>query len=324
MKKREINFVEFFAGAGGMSLGLKMAGWRPLAAVEIMPQAAETYKKNIPSNRYPHLLINDDVTKKSVHDELDKFVSEHRMDVLVGGFPCQGFSLAGLRNPKDDRNQLYKELLRFASKHKPNYILMENVKGILSMLDGLVIKKIIEDFKNIGYKIEYKLLVSSDYGVPQRRERVIFIGTLLDNEINFPQKLTKKTVTVRDAISDLMTLNEDINFNHEFTKHKPEMVDRLKGIKPGKSLYDNYSDAWRRVEWDKPSPTVKENHGATFVHPELPRVMTARELARLQSFPDDFKFYGSKKWQLIQLGNAVPPLMAKAIALQISEDWKNE
>ena len=318
---KDIKFVEFFAGAGGMSLGLKMAGWTPLAAVEIMPDAAKTYEMNIPYKTKPHLMINGDITKKEVHDKLDKFVSKHPFDVLVGGFPCQGFSMAGLRAEDDSRNTLYKELFDFAKKHKPKYLLMENVKGILSMLKGEVIKKIIKDFTSIGYNIEYKTLVSSDYGVAQRRERVIFIGNRIGAEINFPKKSVEVEKTVRDAITDLMDIAESKEFNHEFTKHSADMVKRLDKIPSGKSLYDNYSDAWKRVHWDKPSPTVKENHGATFVHPELPRVMTARELARLQSFPDKFKFCGAKKWQLVQLGNAVPVLMAKAIGKQIMEDW---
>ncbi|MCK5867252.1 MAG: DNA cytosine methyltransferase [Mycoplasmataceae bacterium] len=319
--KKEIKFIEFFAGAGGMSLGLKMAGWTPLAAVEIMPTASETYEKNIPYKTKTHLMINGDITDPEIHQKLDDFVSKNSFDVLVGGFPCQGFSLAGLRDKNDDRNQLYKELFNFAKKHQPKYLLMENVKGILSMLNGEVIKKIVSDFESIGYNIEYKNLVSSDYGVPQRRERVIFIGNNINKKISFPVKMNKKTKTVRDAISDLIDMEQRPEFNHEFTKHSDEMVERLRKIQPGKSLYENYSDAWRRVFWDKPSPTVKENHGATFVHPSLPRVMTARELARLQSFPDDFIFSGAKKWQLVQLGNAVPPLMAKAIAKQITKDW---
>ena len=215
-------------------------------------------------------------------------------------------------------------LFNFAKKHKPKYLLMENVKGILSMLNGEVIKKIIKDFESLGYNIEYKTLVSSDYGVPQKRERVIFIGNNINKTINFPKKNIKKEKTVRDAISDLAGIEESKEFNHILTKHSEDMVRRLADIKPGKSLYENYSDAWKRVHWDKPSPTVKENHGATFVHPDLPRVMTARELARLQSFPDSFKFYGAKKWQLVQLGNAVPPLMAKAIGKQIMEDWDEQ
>ena len=318
---KEIKFVEFFAGAGGMSYGLKQAGWIPLAAVEIMPDASKTYEMNIPYKNKPHLMINGDITKPEVHKELDDFIDEHPFDVLVGGFPCQGFSMAGLRAESDERNELYIQLFEFAKRHKPSHILMENVKGILSMLEGEVIKKIIKDFTSIGYKMEYKTLTSSDYGVPQRRQRVIFIGNRVGAKINFPSKNVEVEKTVRDAITDLMNIPESKEFNHTMTKHSPSMVERLDKIIPGKSLYDNYSDAWKRVHWDKPSPTVKENHGATFVHPSLPRVMTARELARLQSFPDDYKFYGAKKWQLVQLGNAVPPLMAKAIGEQIEKDW---
>ena len=123
--------------------------------------------------------------------------------------------------------------------------------------------------------------------------------------------------SVKDGIERFMHLQEDKSINHEFTRHSKEMVDRLDKLKEGQSLYDNFADAWKRVYWNKASNTIKENHGGCNVHPKLPRVMTARELAALQSFPDDFIFEGAKKWQLVQIGNAVPPLLGKAVGLCI-------
>ncbi len=320
IKNKKLTYVDLFSGAGGISQGFKMAGWIPLAAVELMPYASQTYEHNIPIKGKNHLMLNGDITNLKIKKELHSFLDDKEIDVITGGFPCQGFSMAGLRKVDDERNVLYKEIRDLAKRYNPKYIIMENVQGILSMLDGKVVKKIVSDFEKLGYKIKFKTLLSSDYGVPQNRKRVVFIANRLGEKISFPSPLKTEKKTVKDAIYDLKNIEENIEWGHIFTKHTPEMIKRLSKIKPGKSLYENYSDAWRRVYWDRPSPTVKENHGATFVHPDDPRVMTPRELARLQSFPDDFIFKGTKTNQLIQLGNAVPPLMAKAIAEEIMKN----
>ncbi|MGL5346406.1 MAG: DNA cytosine methyltransferase, partial [Peptostreptococcaceae bacterium] len=151
--------------------------------------------------------------------------------------------------------------------------------------------------------------------------RVIFICNRI-NKINYhPQPLLKSSEykTTRDAIEDLMDLEDNKEFNHVKTKHQGNMPERLAAVPEGASLYENYSDSWKKCPWDKPSCTVKENHGAVNIHPKRPRVITAREMARLQSFPDNFIFQGAKKWQLVQLGNAVPPLLGKAIALSVEK-----
>ncbi|MDS1315729.1 DNA cytosine methyltransferase [Aliarcobacter butzleri] len=321
---QNFTFIDIFAGAGGISTGLTMAGGKGICALEIMPEACQTYSSN-----FKHPILNEDVRKQTSKNELYKIVKkyfntdkiEELVDVVTGGFPCQGFSMAGNRVVDDERNSLYKELKEIVNCLKPKFIFMENVVGLRTMLDGKVEEKILQDFEEIGYKIQVKILNSADYGVPQTRQRVIFIGNRI-GKINYhPKAILKKEKykTVRDAIYDLQ--NKDVTFceNHIVTKHKPEMSERLKSIKPGKSLYENFSDAWKKIEWDKPSCTIKENHGGVNVHPELGRVITPREMARLQSFPDDFKFKGAKKWQLVQLGNAVPPLMAKAVGLAIKK-----
>jgi len=162
-------------------------------------------------------------------------------------------------------------------------------------------------------------LCAADYYVPQKRERVIFIGNRIGKVSYHPSPLLRpgQYVTVEQAIGDLIDKPEDLSFNHVFTKHRSDMVTKMSALKEGEGVYPDYSEAWRRCFWNEASPTVKENHGGVFVHPKLPRVMTVRELARLQSFPDDFIFEGGKSAQLVQIGNAVPVLLGKALGLAI-------
>jgi len=328
ISKNEFTFIDIFAGAGGISTGLTMAGGEGVCGLEIMPEACDTYRTN-----FNHPVLCEDVTQQSSKNKLYKVVENHfntnniegKVDIISGGFPCQGFSMAGNRVVDDERNSLYKELKEIVDHLKPKFILMENVVGLRTMLNGKVEEKIIQDFEDIGYNIQVKVLNSADYGVAQIRKRVIFIGNRIGKVNYHPKPIYSKEnyKTVRDSIGDLMDKDNSFCENHIFTRHKPEMVERLKAIVPGKSLYENFSDAWKKIEWDKPSCTIKENHGGVNVHPELGRVITPREMARLQSFPDDFKFKGSKKWQLVQLGNAVPPLMAKAIGIAIKKSLKD-
>lgn len=320
-----IKFADFFAGAGGLTTGFVMAGFKPIHSVEIMPEAVRTYNKNIASRFGDEILDTRDITNETVKKEAIAKLKKEKVDVIIGGFPCQGFSMAGSRVVDDPRNSLYKHLLEVVEAVKPKVVVMENVTGLRSMLEGKVEKKIIEDFQNAGYKISVETLNSADYKVPQQRKRVIFIANRMDKENIYPLPLLNSNdyVSVKDAIDDLKNKKENVDFNHEFTKHTDEMISKMSQLEEGKSLYKGYSDAWKRIRWNEPSPTVKENHGGVFIHPKQNRVMTARELARLQSFPDDFIFCGSKKWQLVQIGNAVPPLMAKAIAHSVKKMIKS-
>lgn len=316
----DFNFIDLFAGAGGLSCGLIMAGFNPVASIEIMGSAVETYKKNfIDLQGFDEFVETRDICKESVKKELFNKVKNKHINLIAGGFPCQGFSMAGNRILEDKRNSLYREMLEIVKEIKPDFVLMENVEGLRSMLNGQVEKKIISDYEEIGYKINVTILNSADYGVPQTRKRVIFIGNRINRKNKHPKPFYsyEEYKTVKDAIEKYININEDKSINHEFTKHTQNIIERLKVLPEGQSLYKNYSDAWKKVFWNKPSPTVKENHGGVNVHPKLPRVMTVRELATLQSFPEDFIFKGSKKWQLVQVGNAVPPLLGKAIGLAI-------
>ena len=314
------NFIDLFSGAGGLSCGLTMAGFTPVASVEIMPEAVETYKYNFSEQKgFDRNVQTRDIREPEVKKELYDSVSDKHIHLIVGGFPCQGFSMAGNRVVTDPRNSLYLEMLEIVKHIKPDYVVMENVEGLRSMLGGKIEAKIINDYKEAGYDINVTVLNSADYGVPQIRHRVIFIGNRhgLTNYHPRPIFTPENYVTLGEGIKRFMSIPENKQINHIFTKHSERMIDQIKAVPEGQSLYGNYSDAWKKSPWNKPSCTVKENHGGVNLHPKLPRVLTPRELAALQSFPDDFIFKGSKKWQLVQIGNAVPPLLGKAIGIGV-------
>ncbi len=324
-RRNGLNFIDLFAGAGGLSCGMVMAGFNPIATVEIMPQAVETYEHNFVLKKgFKEQVETRDIRSDEVKEKLYESIKDKKVDVIVGGFPCQGFSMAGYRVVTDERNSLYVEMLKIVNTLKPDFIVMENVEGLRSMLGGKVEEKIISDYKEIGYDINLTILNSADYEVPQTRRRLIFIGNRIGATNYHPKPLLTpdKYKTVKDGIERFMKKQDDPEINHVASKHSEDMLKRLAAVKEGKSLYKNYSDAWKKVHWNKPSCTIKENHGGTNIHPKLNRCMTARELAALQSFPDDFIFQGSKKWQLVQIGNAVPPLLGKAIGLAVYKSYQ--
>jgi len=317
-----LNFIDLFSGAGGLSCGLVMAGFTPIGSVEIMPQAVETYKYNfVKKHHFNENPVTSDIRNPEVKENLYNSVKGKHIDLIVGGFPCQGFSLSGYRVVADPRNSLYLEMLEIVKHLQPDYVVCENVEGLRSMLGGKIEEKILSDYKKAGYSMNVTLLNAADYFTPQTRQRAIFIGNRIGAKNYHPKPLIDEShyVTLGDAIKKYMKWPEDPSKNHVFAKTSPEMAARLKAIPEGKSLYGNYSDAWKKSPWNKPSCTIKENHGGVNIHPKLNRTLTARELAALQSFPDDFFFCGSKKWQLVQIGNAVPPNLGKAVGLAIKK-----
>jgi DNA (cytosine-5)-methyltransferase 1 len=326
-QRNGLNFIDLFSGAGGLSCGLVMAGYTPVGSVEIMEQAVSTYKYNFVDKKgFKENVETRDIRDKSIKEDLYKSVSKVNVDLIVGGFPCQGFSMAGNRIVTDKRNTLYLDMLEIVDHIRPKVVVMENVTGLRSMLGGKVEEKIINDFEHIGYKINVATLNAADYYTPQTRKRVIFIGNRLGKENYHPKQILSpdKYITTKEAISDLIKHKSDPLFNHIPTSHSEEMQKKLLSVKEGESLYKNYSDSWKKCPWNKPSCTVKENHGGVNIHPKLPRVLTAREMARLQSFPDDFVFQGSKKWQLVQIGNAVPCYLGKAVGLAVEKIINSE
>ncbi|MEM7555789.1 MAG: DNA cytosine methyltransferase [Cyanobacteria bacterium P01_A01_bin.84] len=304
-------FLDLFCGAGGMTQGLFQAGLQPLASVEINKIASATHKRNFPQSHH----FCGDIEKFDTITWLEK-INSPEIHLVVGGPPCQGFSVAGKRDPKDPRNRLFYEFIRIVSEVRPWYVVMENVPGILTMQKGNVRTAISKAFQSIGYEnVSVAILESAAYGIPQIRPRAIFIANRFGmiNPYPKPQLSPQDYKPIESAISDLPAYTRIPEINHEWTKHSPEYMERIAKVPPGGSLYEKYTDAFKRQYPGLPSMTVKENHGGTHIHPHLNRVISAREMARLQSFPDSFIFEGTMKKAMWQIGNAVPPHLAECI-----------
>jgi DNA (cytosine-5)-methyltransferase 1 len=308
-------FIDLFCGAGGITKGLSMASFQPVASVEISPIASATHLRNFPScihycgdikNYHPGKLLN--------------LEEQGEIHLVSGGPPCQGFSVAGKRDPNDVRNILFREFIRVVAEIRPWYVVMENVPGILTMKGGAVRSAIIEAFEEIGYpNMSVTVLESADYGVPQFRPRAIFVANRfgLDNPYPKPQLTPDQYRPIESAISDLPPSTPIKAINHEWTRHSKQYMERIAKVPPGGSLYETFFDAFKRQYPGLPSMTIKENHGGTHIHPHLNRVISAREMARLQTFPDDFIFEGTMKKAMWQIGNAVPPRLAQVIGFAL-------
>ena len=298
--------VSLFSGAGGLDLGFIQAGHDVVWANDIDSDAVATYRENIGD----HIWLGD--VKDLDTDEIPD------CDIIIGGFPCQGFSVANTsRSVLDERNQLYKEYLRILQAKKPKFFVAENVKGILSIGKGEVIKAIVADFERVGYTVQYRLLNAADYGVPQTRQRVIIVGVRsdLDFEYVYPEPSHSKTaaegrlpwVTVSEAIGGLPDPDEPNDVpNHTYSKYK--------------LLLNGYLGK-RPTDPDKPAPTVTgrgDKKGGVVVLPHYNgmRRMTVRELASIQCFPESFHFVGNQSSCYRLVANAVPVLLAKAVASQ--------
>lgn len=316
--RSQMTFVDLFCGAGGLSKGLELSGLEGICGLDWFKEACMTYNRN-----FSHPFVNGDIKdatiKQKFYDTVREQLNGRQLSIVAGGFPCQGFSMAGNRIVDDPRNSLYLELIEIVEHLQPEFVICENVKGLRSMLDGKVEQKILDDFHAIGYEMNVTTLCAADYYTPQKRERVIFIGNRIGKKNFHPKPILSPSeyVTTGQSIADLMEHPEDKAFNHVPTRHRPDMAQRMLELPEGQSLYKGYSDAWKKCPWDEASCTIKENHGGVNIHPRLARVLTAREMARLQSFPDDFIFEGPKNKQLVQIGNAVPPFLGKAIGLAV-------
>tara|TARA_A100001015_G_C15038722_1_gene738076 strand:+ start:130 stop:1206 length:1077 start_codon:yes stop_codon:yes gene_type:complete len=314
-KKCNINFIDLFSGAGGISLGFEKCGFKKIASFEIDKDASATIRKNFPNS----LHFEDDL-QKVTNRKLKEIFKNKKIDIVCGGPPCNGFSVAGYRNPDDPRNFLFREFMRFIKFFKPKVFMMENVPGILTMSNGEVKDLMLSEFAKLGYEnTSVRILEAANFEVPQMRTRAIFIGNLKGNKNHYPKIINQKEnyLKIEDHINDLKDHPRDPQINHEWTKHSKEFEKRISKVKPGESLYEGFRDAYKRQYLGYPSMAIKENHGGTHIHPQLNRVISAREMARLQTFPDNFIFSGSMKRAMWQVGNAVPVNFAHHIGLAI-------
>ena len=379
--------VDLFAGAGGLSCGLEMAGFTPILANEVNPVYANTYKNN---HRCTEVVVDDirSLCEKNIKKSLGLLSGE--LDLLAGGPPCQGFSInAPIRSLDDDRNHLFKDFLRIAEVLKPKAILIENVPGIISLGRGTVVQQIYKELNRLGYAVSHRILFAGHYGVPQMRFRTVFLAVQgINQTIEFPEpeynasaianfagskelclkippmfalKL-KPYTTVMDAISDLPAIfpgDKETDFsysvhpknvyqtmlrqgseyikNHICSKLGKINLERLKYIPQGGSWRDipfdllpkglkrarrsDHTKRYGRLHPDGLCSTVLtkcDPHWGSFFHPTQDRVISVREAARIQSFPDKYVFYGNVTQQYEQVGNAVPPLLAKSIGNAIN------
>lgn len=328
LDRSQVNVLDLFCGGGGLSEGFIQAGYSVVAGVDVNEDFLETYDRNHDNS----IAICADLSEITPEDFFDTYpVDPDDIDVIIGGPPCKGFSIAGHRDPDDERNYLVGSFIDYVDYVQPDAFVMENVPGIKSMEGGDTLRSILEGFEQAGYEsTSYETLNAADYGVPQERRRVIFIGRRDGDSPTYPERTHSPSqqatltgaqlesyVTVEEALLDRQI--EGLP-NHEKTNHSDDMVQRIADVEEGDSLYESYGDSWRRLERDKPAITIKENHNAPFIHPEENRVGTVRECAILQSFADEYVFEGPKSTQLKVVGNAVPPQLATAIAEALAKD----
>ncbi len=312
-----LRVVSLFSGAGGLDLGFKNAGFNLIWANDIFLEAAETYKLNIG----PH------ITTESIENIPSSDIPD--AEVIIGGFPCQGFSHANMkRHSEDSRNKLYLEFVRVLKDKAPLFFIAENVRGILTLEGGEVFKRIIQDFSDAGYNVKHQLFNAADYGVPQKRQRVFLFGVRKDideDHIKFPPNPThaplKKSkpssllpwVSIGKALDGIPEPEEPHNLeNHTASQYK---------------LRFNGYMGHRTIDAEQPSPTITargDEKGGVVIHhhPRNHRRLTVREVATIQTFPLDYKFVGPKTSGYRQIGNAVPPLLAKAIAESVKATYE--
>lgn len=355
---KKYNVVDLFAGVGGLSYGFSsLENFDIIFANEIEKDISIAYKLNHPNVEMLNCNIVD------INEEIiTKILGNRKIDLIVGGPPCQSYSTLGKRK-MDGRANLFKEYKRILKILNPLAFVFENVVGILSMDKGRLFTLIKNEFEELGYKLKYKVLNAVNFGVPQHRERVILVGFKNVNNFEYPQpthgEYLKPYVTLEEAIGDLPSIksgqsatkynfepnNDFLKFvransnnltEHNAPKNGEHLIKIMEALKDGESKDDlpenlrpktGYKNTYAKLWWKKPATTITRNFAcpssSRCIHPRDSRAMTIREGARLQSFPDDYIFYGSDSMKRLEIGNAVPPLLSKAIAKQIYIALKN-
>lgn len=317
-----ITFIDLFSGCGGFSLGLKSAGMVCKMAVEIDQDACETYRVN----------LGDHIVCKDIR-EIDTN-SVPRCDILVGGFPCQPFSLSGLQKGFNGKGgDLFHQCVRFINEVRPKIFILENVTGFARLQKGAYLKEAVKILSSLGYVTEWQILNAADFGVPQTRQRLFIVGNSLGLKNAFPIP-SGRQITVFEAIEDIR-INMDKFTNNDPMRHSDRIKRRFAAVAPGETALDAMKrdstlgtakitkQCYRRLFADRPAPTIVANFVTTTIHYCEDRNLTAREAARLQSFPDSFLFTGLKtrmSWQkglsqFEQIGNAVPPKLAYELGM---------
>ena len=333
---KKIKVLSLFTGAGGLDIGFDETGlFEIIAANDNWDESFNTMQKNFPNIPF----ICQDIRTLQAKDILN-ITNNVKPDVIIGGPPCQGFSIMGDKNSADPRNSLFESYVRLVDDLKPKCFVFENVKGMKTMFKGRYLKMVANSFSNIGYDIYLKVLNSYDYGVPQKRERVIIVGSRIKKLFKYPNP-TNKSIgklkskkNVKEAIWDLIDKTNEFP-NHLSLTHGEVVIKRYKLIPEGGKLpppnelpkdirRKNFGNTYVRLHRMKAAPTMVPGNNAFPVHPKLNRSLTPREAARIQTFPDSHFFSGSRREQCILVGNAVPPLMAAHLAIEIFDHIQNE
>lgn len=345
MKNKKPTVIDMFCGCGGLSRGFMDAGYEVLLGIDNNEDALKSFR----ANHNGAVGMNGDLFQDSTILEMASATNNRQVDLIIGGPPCQGFSLSGSRIENDERNKLFNSMVHAVEFFQPKAFLLENVPGLATLYGGKARTAIIEEFSKLGYTVSDKILYAPDYGVPQIRKRLFFIGLLDGQKFEFPEPIftPDRYVTTGDAISDLHDftsndMGEEVSeyrsepksnyqkmmrkyatqlFNHVGTKHSEQVIEVISLVPEGGNHKDlpagvgnnrKFNEAWTRYHRNKPSKTIDTGHRHHF-HYEYNRVPSVRENARLQSFTDDFRFFGNKTQQYRQVGNAVPPLLGKVL-----------
>lgn len=352
---QKFNVIDLFAGVGGLSFGFEeMKEFNIVAANEILPDIAKSYELNHPKTK---MLTCDiaDITE----DILKAATGSQKIDLVVGGPPCQSYSTLGKRQ-MDERANMFVQYKRILEMLRPRAFVFENVSGLLSMQGGRLFPKIRNEFEELGYTLKYQLLNAADYGVPQERKRIVLVGFMGENTFKYPKKThgsgagLKPYVTLEDAIGDLPKIKSGESNNnyakdpdnsflkfvrrngktilteHSAPKNNQHLIALMEALGDGQDKNDlpeelrptsGYGNTYAKLWWKRPATTITRNFScpssSRCIHPRDSRALSNREGARLQSFPDDYKFYGSQTSIKLGIGNAVPCLLSRAIAKQM-------